>query len=248
MKNEKGVISLYVLFGMLFLLVFVLNFYTWIRNKLQLEEYKNLEIKEIYSKNIDFLEDQEFVPNNELIPIYNIKQIDVVGTGSYLKINNKIYQCGIGMSYVLKNDIIVDINEDLMYKKVGFNDYKLYLSTYHIDKLSHDIYYYKDGTYWKCLAYQKFDGEENNLVKNKTYLQNQFSLFGNYNINQNKFMMIWNDEEGNLVNVDVANQQSKTENITSINQVDVFTKNFSKIDKKTGEYYLYVNIGDSIKK
>ena len=38
MKKENGVISLYVLFGMLFLLVFVLSAYIGIRNKLQVEE------------------------------------------------------------------------------------------------------------------------------------------------------------------------------------------------------------------
>lgn len=247
MKNEKGVISLYVLFGMLFLLVFVLSAYIGIRNKLQLEEYKNLEVKEIYSKNIDVVESIEFAPSNELIPIYNISQFDVIGTGSYLKINNKIYQCGIGMSYILKNDIIIDIDEDLKYKKVGFNDYKLYLSTYYIDKLTNQIYYYKDGSYWRCIAYQKFSEEETNLVKNKTYLQNQFSIIGDYNLNNsNQFMMVWNDEDGNLGNVDIAKQSLVQENINSINQIDVFNRNYPKLDKKSGEYYLFVNAGNSI--
>lgn len=245
MKKENGVISLYVLFGMLFLLVFVLSAYIGIRNKLQLEEYKNLEIQEIYSKNIDVVENIEFASNNELIPIYNINQFDVVGTGSYLKINNKIYQCGIGMSYILKNDIIVDIDDDLKYKKVGFNDYKLYLPTYYIEKQSYEIYYYKDGSYWKCIAYQKFSEEENNTLKNKTYLQNQFSIIGDYNIDTNQCMMVWNDQDGILGNVDMQNQ-TITGKISSINQIDVFNKNYSKVDKKTGEYYLFVNIGNSI--
>ena len=33
-----------------------------------------------------------FAENNELIPIYNINQFDVVGTGSYLRIKDKVYQ------------------------------------------------------------------------------------------------------------------------------------------------------------
>lgn len=245
MKSEKGLISLYVLFGMLFLLVFVLSAYIGIRNKLQLEEYKNLEMQEIYSKNIDVVKNIEYAPSNELIPIYNSSQFDLVGTGSYLKINNKIYQCGIGMSYLLKDDIIVDIDEDLKYKKVGFNDYKLHLSTYYIDKLNHEIFYYKDGSYWKCLAYQKFNEEENSIVKNKTYLQNQFSIIGDYSIKSNQFMMIWNDEEGNLSNIDISSQ-STIENITSINQIEVFRKNYSKVDGNTGEFYIFVNVGNSI--
>lgn len=245
MKNENGIISIYVLFGMLFLLVTVLSIYIGIRNNLQLEEYKTLEIEEIYSKNNDMIDNIEFVSNNELIPIYNINQFDVVGTGSYLKINDKIYQCGIGMSYVLKNNIIVDIDEDLKYKKVGFNDYKLYMSTYYIDKLNNQIYYYKNGSYWKCLAYQKFNEEKSDIVKNKTYLQNEFSIIGDYNFNNtNEFMMIWNDEEGMFGNIEVANQSSK--NINSINQINVFKNNISKVNKISGEYYVFVNIGNSI--
>ena len=247
MKNEKAVISLYVLFGMLFLLVFVLSMYIGIRNKLQLEEYKNLEIEEIYSKNLDIVENIEFANNNELIPIYNINQFDVIGTGSYLKIGNKIYQCGIGMSYVLKDNIIVDIDEDLKYKKIGFNDYKLYMPTFYIDKLSYQIYYYKDGNYWKCLAYQKFSEDKKDFVKNKTYLQNQFSILGDYNLNgYSQYMMIWNDEEENLGNIDIQEQIQVKENITSINQIEVFRKNYQNISKKNGEYYLLVNIGNSI--
>ena len=40
--------------------------------------------------------------------------------------------------------------------------------------------------------------------------------------------------------------QTITGKISSINQIDVFNKNYSKVDKKTGEYYLFVNIGNSI--
>lgn len=245
MKNEKGLISLYVLFGTLFLLVFVLSVYIGIRNKMQLEEYKNLELEEIYSKNIDIAKDIEFAENNELIPIYNINQFDVVGTGSYLRIKDKIYQCGTGMFYVFKDDIIVDIDEDLKYKKVGFNDYKLYSSTFYIDKLDYQMYYYKDNNYWKCLAYQKFTEENKELVKNKTYTQNQFSIIGDYNLNGDKeYMMVWNDEESNLSNFEIESQNSN--NIISLNQINVFKNNIQKIDKISGEYYLFVNIGNSI--
>lgn len=245
MKKEKGLISLYVLFGMLFLLVFVLSVYIGIRNKMQLEEYKNLELEEIYSKNIDIAKDIEFAENNELIPIYNINQFDVVGTGSYLRIKDKIYQCGTGMFFVFKDDIIVDIDEDLKYKKVGFNDYKLYSSTFYIDKLDYQMYYYKDNNYWKCLAYQKFTEENKELVKNKTYTQNQFSIVGDYNLNGDKeYMMVWNDEESNLSNFEIESQNSN--NIISLNQINVFKNNIQKIDKISGEYYLFVNIGNSI--
>ena len=245
MKNEKGVISLFVLFAMLFLLVFCLSMYLGIRGKMQLQESKNLEVQEIYSKKIDVVSGTEFALTNELMPIYNINQFDVAGTGSYIRINNKIYECGIGRSYILKNNLIVDIDEDLKYKKVGFNDYKLFSSNYYIDKFSYEIYYYKDECYWKCVAYQKFSEEERNLVGNKTYLQNQFSIIGEKDLSKyNEYMIIWNDETGNLSNVDVKKQANQ--NIFSIDQIKVFNENYKYIDKKTGEFYLFVNIRNDI--
>lgn len=244
MREQKGIISIYVLFGMLFLLVFVLSAYIGIRNKLKLEDYKNLEMKEIYSKNIDTVKNIEFAEKNELIPIYNINQFNIVGTGGFLQINNKIYECGIGMFYILKNDIIVDIDEDLKYKKVTFNDYKLYSSTYHIDKLSNQIFYYKDGSYWICVAHQKFSKNEKNIVNNKTYLEHKFSLIGDYKFNNtNQFMMIWEDEEGNFNNVDTSIQSG---NITSINEIDVFRKNYQKLYRNNSEYFIFVNIEENI--
>ena len=245
MKNEKGLISLYVLFGMLVLLVFILSAYIGIRNKMQLEESKNLEIEEIYSKNLDVSKDIEFSENNEIIPIYNINQLDVVGTGSFLRIKDKVYKCGIGMFYIFKDDIIVDIDEDLKYKKVGFNDYKIYSPTFYIDKLDYQIFYYKNKSYWKCLAYQKFTDEYKDIVKNKTYTQNQFSIIGKYNLNgNNEYMIIWNDEESNLSNFEIKKQN--IDNIMSLNQIDVFKNNIHKIDKSNGEYYVFVNVGNSI--
>ena len=247
MKNEDGIISLLVLLAMLFLLILCLSFYFAVKNKYQIQEYKNLEIKELYSKSIDVIENSEFVPNDELIPIYNINQLDVAGTGSYLKINNKIYQCGIGMSYVLRNNIIVDIDEDLKYKKNGFNDFKLYNSTYYIDKLNNQIYYYKDGCYWICLVQQKFNENNGEFVNKQIYTQNEFSIIGDYYLNDKRqYMIIWNDEEGNFGNIDVKNQVSSFEKILSINQIEVFKKNYKNIDKKNGEYFLFVNIGNSI--
>ena len=247
MKSEKGLISLYVLFGMLFLLVFVLSMYIGIRNNLQLEEYKTLEVEEIYSKNIDVVADIDVAENDELIPIYNVDQFDIVCTGNYIKINNKIYQCGIGMSYVLRNNIIVDIDEDLKYKKNGFNDFKLYNSTYYIDKLNNQIYYYKDGCYWICLVHQKFNENNGEFVNKQIYTQNEFSIIGDYYLNDKRqYMIIWNDEEGNFGNIDVKNQVSSFEKILSINQIEVFKKNYKNIDKKNGEYFLFVNIGNSI--
>lgn len=245
MKNQKGVISIFVIFAMLFLLVICLSIYFVIKSKLQIQEYEEIKIKEIYSKSLDMTENIEYASQNELIPIYNIHHLNVAGTGGFLKINNKIYECGRGMTYILKNNIIVDINEDLQLKKVHANDYKLYASTYYIDKLIYDIYYYKDGTYWKNLVYQKFNENENLIVKNKTYLNNQFSMIGNYKVEgPNTFMILWNDKDGNLTNYEIKNQNIT--GLNSINQIDVFRENIETIYENSNEFYIFINVGNNI--
>ena len=35
-------------------------------------------------------------------------------------------------------------------------------------------------------------------------------------------------------------------NLTNINQIDVFRENIEKIDDNVGEYYIFINVGDSI--
>ena len=64
--------------------------------------------------------------DDDIVPIYNIRELDSLGTGEYIQIKDKIYRCSRGKSYELKQDIIVDIKEDLGSVNIGFNDYKLY--------------------------------------------------------------------------------------------------------------------------
>ena len=243
MRNEKGVISLFVLFAMLFLLVFSFSVYIAIRNNFSHQEYKDLEIQEIYAK--DSIETIEYANVNELIPIYNCNQLAVAGTGSYLKINNKIYECGLARSYVLKNNIIIDIDEDLQYKKVGFCDYKLHAQSNYINENSYDLYYYKDNTYWKCIAYQRFLNNDMNNLKDNTFTQNNFSYLNNCPIKHNTFLMIWNDEFGVLSNSELDTQMI-TGKVSSVNQIDIYNKVIKNVDKEKGEYYLFVNIGNNI--
>lgn len=243
MRSQNGVISLFVLFAMLFLLVFCLCVYLGIKNRLGIQEYKTLEMQEIYSRSS--VEETENAQTNELIPIYNINELNIAGTGSYLKINNKIYECGIGRAYILKDNIIVDIDEEIVTKRVGFNDYKIYSKTHYIDKNSNELYYYKDGSYWKVVAYQKFSKEENELVKNGIYLQNQFCNLDNMrNYGVKEFLIIWNDDSGMLSNMKKANQD--TTEILSLTQINVFYESYNKIDKSKGEFYLFVNVGNNI--
>lgn len=243
MKNEKGVISIFVLFAMTFLLVFCVGAYFGIKNRLGIQEYKTLEMQKIYSRS--GIEKTENAQTNELIPIYNIDTLNVAGTGRYIKINNKIYECGIGRAYIFKDNIIVDIDEDVVTKRIGFNEYKLYSKTHYIDQNSKGVYYYKDGSYWQVIAYQKFSEENESFVKNGTYLQNQFCDLNRINQSgQKEFFMIWNDNTGSLLNNDILKQD--VSGITSLNQIKVFNLNYNNIDKDKGEYYIFINIGNNI--
>lgn len=159
-KEEKGIISLFVLFSMMLLLVFVFTVYFLVKSKVQLRENETIELKNIYSKTINNLNDNAL--SNEVIPIYNIDELNIAGTRSYLKIKERIYQCGIGMSYMLRDNIIVDIDEDIITGRIKFNDYKLYSQSYHIDKFSYGIYYYKDNSYWKNLVHKKYNKSSQN--------------------------------------------------------------------------------------
>ena len=240
-ENEKGIISLVILFTMLFLLVFCLSAYFLIRNRLQVQDYKNAEIQEIYSKDVEDISIKN--SNTEIIPISNIEQLNVAGTGNYLKIGNSVYECTSSMTYLLKDNIIVDINEDLISGKVGFNDYKLYSSNFYFDKSIYDIYYYKDGYYWKNIAYERFSNRENkNFATPGTYLRNSFSSVNGLIPNsQYEFMMISSDSDGKLTNQNNKIQMI-TSKITNINQIDVFKENYNN----QNEIYLFVKLGNSI--
>lgn len=175
-----------------------------------------------------------YASSNEIIPIYNINQLNLVGTGNYLKIKDKIYQCGRGMSYILKDDIIIDIDEDLKTGNVGFNDYKLFSETYYIDTFSHELKYFKDGEYWKVLVYRKFD------KKDKNDEGTSYSILEKYQVpDYSTFMIFWSNNN-ELNNYEISQNSSKK--VTNINDIDVYKNNFYKLDKENGEFYIFIKI------
>ena len=240
-KNENGIISIFVLFSMLFLLFFIFTSYFFIKNKIALKENQNLQLKKMYSEDIDVIENESNL-SNEVIPIYNIDELNIIGTGSFLKIKNKIYECGIGKNYMLRDNIIVDIDEDIINARVGFNDYKLYSSNYHIDNFSYDIYYYKDNTYWKNIFYKKYVDDEKNTQNN--YTENNFSIIDKCNnMDDYTYLMLWTDNNNEFKNLEIVSQKEKPQNV---NQIQVYNKNYDKLNKKDGEFYIFINIGNKI--
>lgn len=245
-KEEKGFLSIFVILVMIFLLVFVLLSYAAITERLKREQIKDIELQELYmeSNNSD-IENYVYANSNDVIPIYNIKELNRVGTGNSIQIKDLIYQCGISNSYVLKSDIWVDVEEDLILNNIGFSDFKLYDSVYTIDTAGKDIYYYYEyekGNVWKAIAYQKFTEKDNELVSNKTYLQNKFSIVNmvNYqNLEDLTFMMIWSSKDGSLSNYEIIEQDYVP---ARLEEIEVFKENYEYVDSQAGEFYVLVNI------
>ena len=130
LDKEKGFISIFVLLVMVFLLVFVLVCFGSVSGRMKTEDIKDVELKEIYFERNNYSDIENYVYANaeDVIPIYNIMEFNRVGTGNSIQIKDMIYQCGISNHYLLKSDIWVDINEDILQNHVGFADFKLYSS------------------------------------------------------------------------------------------------------------------------
>lgn len=251
-KLQDGIISLFVLISMLFLLVFIFSIYQVVVNKKKDQDIKSIELKEIYSKTSDEEKDFLYADDNEIIPIYNIDELNIVGTGEYAEIKNKIYRCGSSNYYKIKNNIFVDIKESLEKSNLQANDYKLYSNNFFIDKSIYNLYYYYKSdsqTLWKNIAYQKFSEDDSELVIDKTYLKNKFSIINSFEYPSKQklyFMMIWSDSKGNLSNIEIEQQDVSLKKISSLNDINIFTKNYNKINKNNGEFYIFVNVDDNI--
>lgn len=242
MKKEDGVISLVVLFIMLFLLIFSLTVYSIISDKEKLQNSKNIELKQIYSKSENEVREELYVEDDTIIPIYNINELKVVGTGGYLEIKGKIYNCSINKNYELKNNIIIDVNEDLRNVNIGFTDYKFYLDTYNIDKSLYDCYYFYNNTYWKAVAYQKFE-KASILIDKDIYENHKFCDLKQLENVPLEFLIIIKNEKGEITGI-YQEKQNRMPN--RLEEIDVFKSHREEIDYKKGEFYILYNIGGQI--
>lgn len=251
-KSQSGVISLFVLIAMLFLLIFIFSIYQVVINKKKAQDIQNIELKQMYSKTAEEVEEFLYAEDDEVIPIYNINELNVVGTGEYIEIKNKIYRCGSSNSYRINNNIFVDIKESLKISNMQANDYKLYSNNIFIDKSIYDLYYYYEfglDTLWKNIVYQKFTEEDKTLVTDNTYLRDKFSIVNSFsypNKSVLNFMMIWSDKDGKLSNIEILSQDVSMKKINSLSDINVFNKNYSKINKENGEFYIFVNVENNI--
>jgi hypothetical protein len=240
-NSQNGIISLFVLFITLILLVFVIAIYYSVRAEAKLQARKELEYQEIYSKNYEEISNVDYATETEIIPIYNIDELNIAGTNSYIQIKNKIYQCGREKSYILKDNIIVDINEKIKTKSVDFNDYKLYSSTYLLDKASYDLYYYIDNRYWKLVCYKKYE-DGNYEIKNKAYTEKEFTILDDLVFNQSgsyDFYAVWTDENNEFINEYYDTQKINSSKISNLN---IYESIKDELGSK-GEFYIFISIG-----
>lgn len=238
MRKENGIISLVVLFIMLFLLIFTLTIYSIITDKQKIQISKDIELSQSYSKNENEIERNLYAESDSVIPIYNINEAKNIGTGAYVEINKKIYHFSLNKSYELQNNIIVDVNEDLSSVNIGFNDYKFYKDTYNINKSIYDYYYFYDNSYWKAVVYQKFD-EKTPLVSEDICENNKFSILNQYDfkLENLEFLNIIKNEKGEIVSI----YQEKQSNIPrKLENINVFRNHINEIDTQKGEFYILV--------
>ena len=238
MKKENGIISLLVLFIMLFLLIFTLTIYSIITDKQKIQISKDIELSQSYSKSENEIERNLYAESDSIIPIYNVNEAKNIGTGAYVEINKKIYQFSLNKNYELQNNIIVDVNEDLNSVNIGFNDYKFYKDTYNINKSIYDYYYFYDNSYWKAVVYQKFDGG-NTLISEDVCENNKFSILNQYDfkLENLEFLNIIKNEKGEIL----AIYQEKQSNIPKkLENINVFRNHINEIDTQKGEFYILV--------
>lgn len=197
-KNQKGAISLFVILAMLFFLAFILGAYSIAsrRNSAQLETVR--ETAKIYSSGVDansLYDSMLATTPNTTIPITTFEQLKEakrVQENATLQtnytINGKLYTYKKGASYVLANDIILNMESEIHGKSdISIYDYILYdKNNYNIDLNNHNIYYkLKDGSLWKCIFYQDIGTSQASANKftsanaGKCYTADKYSILAN---------------------------------------------------------------------
>lgn len=209
MKNQKGAISLFVLLAMLFFLTFMIGTYTFVSRRNATQEESLREIQAIYSSgsSASDIYDSILSTIDTVVPVSNKEQLAKIveinnstDTQANYMINGKVYTYKKDASYVLENDIILDLKEEINGKNnINIYDYLLYDN---VDANGHNIYYaHADGSLWKCISYQNIgnDEESNVFSQNtenanyygKSYTSNLYSILENEMDNYKK---AWDSE------------------------------------------------------
>lgn len=219
-KNQKGAISLFVILAMLFFLAFMLGVFsiTTRRNSAQLEAVR--ETAKIYSSGIDAnsIYDTMVATQSSVVkPISTFEQLkkqkeimeSTSGITANYTINGELYRYDKDSSYMLANDIIIDLNNSANgihnQANTAIYDYMLYDKTkYKIYLNNHNIYYrLSDGSLWKCVFYQDIGTSaesankfSSNVEAGKSYNATKYSILDN---GLEEFRHPWTNSSGSEV-------------------------------------------------
>ena len=248
-KNQKGAISLFVMLSMMFFLIFVVSVYTFVSRRSQTQAMTVDELQSIYKKDALAMSNERApIDGTEVIPIYNLEQFKLIGTDQYVEVNGKIYMFGKDnsatgkkYSYILKNNIIVNIDEYFDNTLPEFLNSKLYSTSYAIDASGHDIYYFKSvvdvkgvkqDAYFKLVFFQKVntnDGyitteEANNIKMTPIKQVNKYSILNELGQekykykNKYEFLLMYENVASDKYSIEQFNWWRQSENPLEIDE------------------------------
>lgn len=115
MRNQKGAITLFVLLAMLFFMIALINIYMIVANRAQTQIRITGQTGSMYSQDVKMAEDiYQGYFGEGVIPIYTVDELLKIASNKNVIINEeggKIYKFAPESTYVLRNDLEFDANE-----------------------------------------------------------------------------------------------------------------------------------------
>lgn len=189
-SSQKGAISIFTVLAMIFFLMFVLGAFTFATRRNQTQVQSLSDLKSVYKQDANAIyDDLAGTIETGQVPIYSEKDFSQIRNGMIRTINGKNYLFSDGASYILKNDIKIDLEKTLN-SSYSPKDYTLYdgkKADNGSDSVSgngFDVYYMydsdKDGEQekYKLIAYSK---QESNIPSNSTRNETNFNIIGDGN-------------------------------------------------------------------
>ena len=115
LKSENGAITMIVLITVIFFVSFLISSYILVANKAKLQKEIVEETRKIYEPTSTMEEIyNSYFDNGNIIPIYNMEQLEAMGSEEKININGKYYTFSNDENtiYVLMNNIEINAYED----------------------------------------------------------------------------------------------------------------------------------------
>ncbi len=216
-KNQKGAISVFVLLAMLFFLVFIMSAYAITARKVQTQTMTLSQLQYYYKRDPATIASTKY-SSTSIIPIYNYEQLKLAGTNTYAVVDNKVHFFKDTGEYQLKANIVIDFDNYFSQSidNIEMLDWKVDAPSgetpYKVASNGFNIYYYKDGAYWKLISYQNVNSTGYSFTSSTPTTavrqKNRYSIMNTitgYKYDENKdgtqdyyeFMLIYNNGTSN---------------------------------------------------